>query len=44
MKESILLPVIISLKVAIAASGIVLVLGVILAWIFTKYNFRGKSF
>jgi len=41
--ESILTPVTISLKVAFVATGIVIILGIALAWIFCRYSFKGKS-
>ncbi|MEG0133867.1 MAG: molybdate ABC transporter permease subunit [Clostridium sp.] len=40
----ILSPVIISLKVALVATIIVFILGIALAFIFTRYNFKGKAF
>lgn len=43
MAEQILTPVLISLKVAAAATIIVFVVGVGLAFLFNKYNFKGKS-
>ncbi|HBA02549.1 MAG TPA: molybdate ABC transporter permease subunit [Clostridium sp.] len=43
MMESILTPVIISLKVAFVATGIVIIFGIALAWIFCRYSFKGKS-
>lgn len=44
MKNVILSPVIISLKVALVATIIVFILGIALAFIFTRYNFKGKAF
>jgi len=41
--ESILTPVMISLKVAFVATGIVIIFGIALAWIFCIYSFKGKS-
>jgi len=41
--ESILTPVMISLKVAFVATGIVIIFGIALAWIFCRYSFKGKS-
>jgi len=41
--ESILTPVIISLKVAFVATGIVIIFGIALAWIFCRHSFKGKS-
>ena len=43
MIEQILTPVIISLKVAATATLIVFVVGGLLAFLFNKYNFKGKS-
>ncbi len=43
MMESILTPVIISLKVAFVATGIVIIFGIALAWIFCRHSFKGKS-
>lgn len=43
MAEQILTPVLISLKVAAAATIIVFVVGVGLAFLLNKYNFKGKS-
>lgn len=43
MMESILTPVMISLKVAFVATGIVIIFGIALAWIFCRYSFKGKS-
>jgi len=40
----ILSPVVISIKVALTATAIVFILGLTLAFVFTRYNFRGKSF
>lgn len=40
----ILSPIIISVKVALIATAVTLVLGIFLARIFTKYNFKGKDF
>ncbi|MEG0308597.1 MAG: molybdate ABC transporter permease subunit [Clostridium sp.] len=39
----ILSPVIISLKVALVSTIIVFILGIALAFIFTRYNFKGKA-
>lgn len=43
MIDSILTPVVISLKVAFTATMMVIILGIGLSWIFYKYNFKGKS-
>lgn len=43
MNSKILMPVIISLKVALATTVLVAILGVSLGVIFTKYKFKGKS-
>ncbi|MEA4826491.1 molybdate ABC transporter permease subunit [Clostridium sp. JNZ J1-5] len=40
----ILSPIIISVKVALITTAVTLVLGILLARIFTKYNFKGKDF
>lgn len=44
MGEKILIPVIISLKVALTATFIVSIVGTAMALIFTRCNFKGKSF
>lgn len=44
MTKLILMPVLISLKVAVTSTIIVFIVGVFLAFIFNKYNFKGKSF